>query len=101
MQNPFTPFGDASLLRMANFYAHVAQCSPAEFPLCLDLVTTQPARLMRLADYGVAVGHPADLVVLDAANAVDALAALAEPVMGFRRGRMTFERPAARLCPPA
>ena len=29
--NPFTPFGDCSLLRMANFYANVAHFSPAEF----------------------------------------------------------------------
>ena len=32
---------------------------------CFDMVTTLPARLMNPADYGVAVGHPADLVVID------------------------------------
>src|SRR4030081_3890627 len=38
VQNPFTPFGDASLLRMANFYANVAQARVREFDACLDLV---------------------------------------------------------------
>jgi cytosine deaminase len=65
LQNPFTPFGDASLLRMANFYANVAQAGIGEFDACLDLVTGLPARLMNLRDYGIAPGNPADLIVLD------------------------------------
>lgn len=99
--NPFTPFGDGSLLRMANLYANVAQCGPQEFQRCLDLVTTLPARLMRLDDYGIAIGNPADLVILDAATPADALAEIAEPVMGFKRGRPSFERPPAQLNLPA
>lgn len=98
--NPFTPFGDASLLRMANLYANVAQADPSTFDECLALVTTGPAKLMNLTDYGIAVGNPADLVVLDAATPGDALAAIAEPVAGFKHGHRTFERPAARLFPP-
>lgn len=97
--NPFTPFGDCSLLRMANFYANVAQVGQAGFQACLDLVTTLPARLMNLADYGIAVGNPADLVVLDAPSGTDALAEIAEPVMGFKNGRQSFARPAATLFP--
>ena len=58
--NPFTPFGDASLLRMANFYANVAHAGISEFDACLDLVTELPARLMNLRDYGIAPGNPAD-----------------------------------------
>jgi cytosine deaminase len=98
--NPFTPFGDCSLLRMANFYANVAQVAPDGFNLCMDLVTTLPARLMNLTDYGIAVGNPADLIVLDAPDAATALAELAEPVMGFKAGRQSFEKPAARLLAP-
>ena len=64
--NPFTPFGDCSLIRMANLYANIAQLGDApRLVRCLDMVTTQPAKLMNLADYGIAVGNPADLVVLD------------------------------------
>ncbi|WP_088348069.1 MULTISPECIES: amidohydrolase family protein [Rhodomicrobium] len=98
--NPFTPFGDCSLLRMANFYANVAQIAPDGFGLCMDLVTALPARLMNLTDYGIAIGNPADLIVLDAPDAPTALAELAEPVMGFKQGRQTFLKPPARLCSP-
>ena len=62
--NPFTPFGDCSLIRMANLYANIAQLGRGDdMRACFDMVTTLPARLMNAADYGIAVGHPADLVV--------------------------------------
>ncbi len=98
--NPFTPFGDASLLRMANLYANAAQLGPEDFARCISLVTTQPAKLMNIRDYGIAIGNPADLIVLEAPTAEMALAALAEPVMGFKNGRRSFSRPSAVLHPP-
>jgi cytosine deaminase len=90
--NPFTPFGDASLLRMANFYANVAYASVGEFDACLDLVTELPARLMNLRDYGIAPGNPADIIVLDTASGRDAIAELPDILMGFKNGRQVFER---------
>jgi cytosine deaminase len=98
--NPFTPFGDGSLLRMANFYANVAQVGPGGFDTCIDLVTTLPARLMNLTDYGFAVGHPADLIVFDAASRADAMAEIAGPLAGYKNGRESFRHPAATLLPP-
>ncbi len=95
--NPFTPFGDCSLLRMANLYANVAHAGPAEFAACLDLVTASPARLMNLRDYGIAPGNPADFVVLDAFDAMTALAVIAQPLTGFKNGRRSFRRPAPVL----
>lgn len=90
--NPFTPFGDASLLRMANFYANVAHASVRDFDTCLDLVTELPARLMNLGDYGIKVGNPADLIVLDTRDSRFAIAELPDIVLGFKSGRPTFER---------
>ncbi len=100
VQNPFTPFGDASLLRMANFYANVAQASVGEFDACLDLVTQLPARLMNLRDYGIAPGNPADIIVLDTASGRDAIAELPDVLMGFKNGRQVFERQKAVLMRP-
>ena len=90
--NPFTPFGDASLLRMANFYANVAHASVGDFDTCLDLVTELPARLMNLDDYGIKVGNPADLIVLDTQDSRFAVAELPDVMMGFKDGRQTFTR---------
>jgi cytosine/creatinine deaminase len=99
--NPFTPFGDCSLLRMANLYANIAQTGrPDELQACFDMVTTLPARLMNLADYGIAVGNPADIVVLDCADPVSAVAELAQPVLGMKRGRISFWHEAATINRP-
>jgi len=99
--NPFTPFGDCSLVRMANLYANCAQLGrPRELASCLDMITRLPAKLMNLADYGIAVGAPADVVVLDAREGAMAVAEIAQPLMGFKRGRKTFARPAAALLRP-
>jgi len=65
--NPFTPFGDCSLLRMANLHANVLQVSHAHrLAECFRMLTDRPARLLNLPDYGIALGNPADLVVIDA-----------------------------------
>ncbi|MBR0956777.1 amidohydrolase family protein [Bradyrhizobium japonicum] len=98
--NPFTPFGDASLLRMANFYANVAHASVSDFDTCLDLVTELPARLMNLGDYGIKVGNPADLIVLDTKDGRFAIGELPDVLMGFKGGRQTFARQRPTLFSP-
>lgn len=99
--NPFTPFGDCSLIRMANLYANICQVGKRDdMRECFELITRRSARLMRLDDYGVAVGKSADLVVLDCASAEAAVAQLASPLYGFKRGRMTFTRERPKLLRP-
>jgi cytosine deaminase len=99
--NPFTPYGDGSLIRMANLYANICHVSrPADLAGCLDMITGAAARLMRLKDYGIVVGGPADLVCLDARNPTDAIATLAQPLWGIKRGRMSFTRSRPQLHPP-
>jgi cytosine/creatinine deaminase len=96
--NPFTPFGDCSLIRMANFYANVAQIGrPSELASCLDMVTILPAKLMNLRNYGIAIGNPADLVVLDGMERAGAVAEIVRPLFGIKHGRRTFVCPPARL----
>jgi cytosine deaminase len=98
--NPFTPYGDGSLIRMANLYANVCHVSrPADLAGCLDMITNAAARLMRLEDYGITVGGPADLVCLDAKNPAEAIATLAQPLWGIKRGRASFTRPRPQLHP--
>jgi cytosine deaminase len=99
--NPFTPYGDGSLVRMANLYANVCHVSrPAELAGCLDMITNAAARLLRLDDYGLEVGGPADLVCLDARSPAEAISTLAQPLWGLKRGRRSFTRERARLHPP-
>ena len=98
--NPFTPYGDASAIRMANLYANVAHVSrPAELAECFAMLTTRSARLMRRDGYGIARGNAADLVVFDCSDARSAVAELVPPLFGLKDGRLTFTRPRATLRP--
>lgn len=99
--NPFTPFGDCSLIRMANLYANIAQVGKrADIAACFDMVTQRSAKLLRLKDYGLAVGKAADLVVLDCETTQSAVSELVAPLYAFKRGRQTFTREPARLHRP-
>ncbi|MFT5182201.1 MAG: cytosine deaminase [Alphaproteobacteria bacterium] len=99
--NPFTPFGDGSLVRIANMYANVAQRGTTEeLADCFDMVTRRPGRLLGLDDYGIAVGNAADMVIWDAVSASDVVATNAQPLFGFKAGRRTFTRERAELHRP-
>jgi len=99
--NPFTPFGDGQLLRQANMQAIVTQRgSDQEVRAIWDMTTTEAAKLMRLKDYGVAPGAPADLVMLDASDPVTALRTVAPVLAAFKRGRRTVTREPVRLHGP-
>jgi cytosine/creatinine deaminase len=96
--NPFTPYGDCSLLRMANLHANVLQVSHAHrLAECFRMLTDRSARLLNLPDYGIAVGNPADLVVIDAQSPEQAVAEICQPLAVFKRGRRTVTRHPAQL----
>jgi cytosine deaminase len=99
--NPATPYGDCSLIRVANLYANVLQLDrPDEIRACFDMLTGRSARLMNLTDYGIAVGRPADIVIIDAETPEQAIAEIAQPLAVFRHGRQTMRWDAPVLLRP-
>jgi cytosine deaminase len=99
--NPFTPYGDCSLVRVANLYANIVQRgTDAELTQCFAMLTERAARILRRDDYGIALGNPADLIVWNAHTAAEVIATIAQPVMGFKRGRRLFSRAIAALMRP-
>jgi cytosine/creatinine deaminase len=99
--NPFTPFGDCSLIRMCNLHANVLQVSDrAHLTDLFNMITERSARLMNLKDYGIKIGNPADVVVIDAKSPAEAVAINAPVLAAFKRGRQTVRRPRAELLRP-
>lgn len=92
--NPFTPFGDASLIRQANLFANIAQLGTTEaFLQCLGWVSTESAKLLRLQDHGINVGCKADFICFDVNNPADIITGIQAPSRGFKGGKETFSRP--------
>ena len=89
--NPATPYGDCSLIRMANLYANVLQVDrPGKLRECFGMLTDMSARLLNLKDYGFAVGHPADVVVIAAQAPEQAIAEISQPLAVFKNGKQTL-----------
>ena len=99
--NPFTPFGDGALLRMANLYANIAQLGrPEDLTRCLDMISTSAAKLMNLKSYGVDIGNPANLIVLPCDSRHASVAEIARPLLGIKGGRRSFTNTLGRLLAP-
>jgi cytosine deaminase len=99
--NPFTPFGDVSLIRQANLLANVCHLgTSAELMRCLSWISEESAKLIRLQNYGLMPGCNADFIVLDAESPAAVIASLAQPLMAFKGGRQSFERKPALLLVP-
>src|SRR5258707_9508757 len=91
--NAATPFGDCSLIRIANLQANVLQiAAPAELRELFLMLTERSATLLNLKDYGLTPGNPADLVVIDAATPEQAVAETRPPPPGWKHGRQTVIR---------
>jgi cytosine deaminase len=91
--NPATPYGDCSLIRMANLHANVLQISgPTQLRQCFAMLTARSAQLLNLSNYGLTVGNPADIVVIDAATPEQAIAEIRQPLAVFKCGRRTVIR---------
>jgi cytosine deaminase len=99
--NPATPYGDCSLIRIANLYANILQLAgPRQVGECFAMLTSRSAALLKLSDYGLAVGNPADIVVIDAATPEQAVAEIRPPLAVFKRGRRTVIRHPPELVRP-
>jgi cytosine deaminase len=98
VMNPFTPFGDLSLLRMANLYANVAQVGTTEgLDGIFDMITLNAERLLGLPALPPTVGDTATLVIIDAPSRAQAIAGPAVALAGWKAGQPTFLRPAPVL----
>ena len=90
--DPWYSLGSADMLEVAAMGLHVAQMtSQAQMRQCFDAVTVNNARILGLDDaggYGLAVGGPADFVLLQAGDPVEAIRLRATRLLVVRRGQV-------------
>lgn len=89
VMDPWYSLGSGDMLEVAQMGLHVAQMtSQAQMRACFDAVTVNGARVLGLAGHGVEVGKPADLVLLQARDPVEAIRLRATRLLVLRRGRV-------------
>ncbi len=90
--DPWYSLGGADMLDVAHMALHVAQMTSREaMRFCFEAVTTNPARVMHLEGYGLAVGCNADMVVLQAHDSIEAIRLRARRLFVIRRGKVISE----------
>ncbi len=99
--NPATPYGDCSLIRIANLHANILQVvGAAKLRELFLMLSEHSARMLKLADYGLAPGRSADIVVIDAHTPEQAVAEIRPPLAVWKRGRRTVTRQPPELHQP-
>lgn len=94
VQNFFTPYGDASLIRMAQFAANLEHlASDADLGLAHAMISDVPARMIGSASPALAVGRAADFILVQATSAADAIRRIAPVTAVVRSGRMRLWAP--------
>ena len=87
--NPFTPYGHPDLLRQMLVCAMAMHLGNLDQLAWLpELVTTNAARAIGVEGYGLAEGCRADLVVLDARDAAQAITEQSEKLYVIKNGRV-------------
>jgi cytosine deaminase len=96
VMDPWYALGSGCMLEVAAMGLHVGQMtSQARMRACFDAVTVNAARVLALPADGLVVGAPADMVLLQARNPVEALRLRATRLLVVRRGQVLARTPAA------
>jgi cytosine deaminase len=96
VMDPWYSLGSGDMLEVAHMGLHVCQMtSQASMRQCFEAVTVNAARVMGLQSYGLAAGCHADLVLLQARDAVESIRLRATRTKVFKQGKLIAESPAA------
>lgn len=92
VMDPWYGLGSGDMLEVAHMGLHVAQMTGQDaMRACFAAVTEIPARILGLADYGIAPGKRADMVLLDARDPVEAIRLRANRLAVIRGGVLIAE----------
>ena len=96
VMDPWYSLGSADMLEVASMGLHLAQMTGVEqMKSCFQAITEVPAAILGLEGYGLEKGCNADLVILQAKDAVEALRLKANRLFVIRRGKVISTSPPA------
>ncbi|MFP1762938.1 cytosine deaminase [Lonsdalea quercina] len=99
IKDPWYPLGNGNLLRVLDAGLHICHMMGyQELQRCLDFVTDNSAKAMHLGEnYGLVVGRPANLLILDAENDYEAVRRQAKALLSVRHGKVIMRRTPERI----
>jgi cytosine deaminase len=95
VMDPWYSLGSGDMLEVAHMGLHVAQMtSQIGIRQCFEAVTTHPARILGLNDWGLACGQAASFVLLQARHPIEAIRLRAHRLAVYRNGQRLAHSPA-------
>ncbi len=93
IMDPWYPMGKGSMLQAANLLLHTAHMSGYEQIYELfDMITINSAKTLDVeSTYGIDIGKPADVIILDAPDEMEAIRLMSECLTVIRRGHIVCE----------
>lgn len=90
IRNAFTPYGNGDLFQIAMLGIAGGHLGGADdLPYVIDMITSCPAEALGYADaYGIEVGNPADLIMVDSRKYADVIIDLATKLVVMKRGKV-------------
>jgi cytosine deaminase len=89
IRDAWSPFGNGDMLERAMMIGYRANFRhDEELALAFDMVTAAAASVLGIAPYGIAVGGPADLVVVEAGSLAEAVAGRPRRKLVIKAGRI-------------
>ncbi|MEH0831938.1 cytosine deaminase [Pectobacterium cacticida] len=103
IKDPWYPLGNGNILRVLDAGLHICHMMGYEdLQRSLDFVTDNSAKAMNLGEgYGIAIGRPANLVILDAENDYEVIRRQAKARLSIRHGKVILRRTPEQLHYPA
>ena len=97
--DPWYPLGNGNILRVLEAGLHICHMLGYEdLQRALDLITDNSARTLNLGErYGIAVGRPANLLVLSAADDYEMVRSQGHALVSIRAGKVLMRRTPARV----
>lgn len=98
VMDPWYSLGTGNMLQPANMAVHVSQMTGRnEVMACFDMVTKNAAHTLGIEDkYGIEVGKPADLIILNAADKWEAIRKLSNITTVIKSGKVIAETSAPK-----
>lgn len=98
--DPWYPMGTGNMLEVVNFGLHVCQMMGYDdINESLKFISTNSAKTLNLEDvYGIEVGKPGNLILLNAESGYDAVRRRAEVLYSIRNGRVIAKTIPSKTC---
>jgi cytosine deaminase len=92
VDDAYYPYGRCNMLEVAFLASHLLwMMAGQDREIIYDMITSNPAKILGIQNHGIAVGGPANLLILQAENLREAFAYHSEPAFVVRNGSVAHK----------